>query len=170
MFLLDDIAIDPTAVRNTGPRALRSVTLAGPTKYRRICISNWTNMELLTSPTYRGTNLLVRDGVMGKSLIVPRALRSAIVCNCDNSGPIVLGPVQEFVLLRYVRNTTLSVICPRVRLECCENLILFVNTQTPIIIAGNCRNIRLAPYNVFYDVINFTFIFDIFFWMLGFIL
>lgn len=111
-------------------------------------------MEILTNAVYRGAHLRIGEGVRGLSSLVfhlPHC-RSVEIADCDAVGPIVLGPISGLLRIYNVRNTIVSAICPRVIVEDCEDVTLYINTSTAPVIAGICKGIALAPYNVFCDV------------------
>lgn len=134
---------------------IKLVSCAPVPKYRRVCISGWKCIELLTSDDrFKGENLHIINGITEQSsaLFHPHNLHSLIIQNCTSVGPIVAGTVNEFVLLKNVHNTKVSVIAPRIRLENCSKVTLFNNTEMPILLNGDCWGIILAPYNVINDV------------------
>lgn len=78
--------------------------------------------------------------------------RTASVVSSVDCGPIVLGPVIDLLLLRDLRNVTVSAVCSRVHIENCQHIQLFVNCETAPVVGENCREVYFGPYNVFYDV------------------
>lgn len=134
-------------------------------------------MEILTNAIYRGTNLRIQlEQNNNKKCVIfhPRVLKTVIIssvihendqtsANSDASMQennlilkprfIVIGPITDYLLIRGVKNAKISAICNRIYVDDCTNIILFVNTSNSVLLARNCRLIRLAPYNIFYDVI-----------------
>jgi len=84
-------------------------------------------------------------------VLAQRMMRSVVVDNCDGTGPILLGPVRGTVLLRRLNNVTVSVLCHRLLIENCSDLMVFTQTTSNPFIMGDCSRITLAPYNLFYD-------------------
>jgi hypothetical protein len=138
-------------------------------EHRKLTLRQWLHMELLVKSEYQGANLRIQqDSFMaGSYVFYLRALRfglkyithfyligfrTASIISCVECGPIVLGPVSGLMVLRNLNNVTISAICSRVQIENCRNLKLFLNCQCAPMIASNCENIQLGPYNVYYDV------------------
>lgn len=147
--------IRPSRRDNLPPRSVTSTSLA---EYRKISIRRWSHIEILTSPLYAGSNLRITDlqeGEPNKSpIFCLQFLKSASVCGANGSGTgcICLGPVETLALLRQLKGVAVSVISHTLVVDSCEDVILFTQTVCPIIFTGRCRNCRLAPYNVFYNV------------------
>ena len=118
------------------------------------------------------TTIIVRSGgddraiASGDSLAIrARARRrtrsfcsTAAITGDDNAAAerrtsvFVLGAVSDLVVLRGIRDARISVVCARLVVERCSRVTIFVNTSTSPLIAKNCADIRLAPYNVQFNV------------------
>lgn len=123
-----------------------------------------SHIEILTNPIYRGANLRIQ--LKSNCFIFNLCLLKTAIINCalsehNNSTEInenilqtsvVFGPISDYLLIRNLKNIKISAICHRIFVDNCTNIILFVNTPNPVLLARNCRCIRLAPYNVFYNV------------------
>uniref|UniRef100_A0A0K0DSR1 C-CAP/cofactor C-like domain-containing protein n=1 Tax=Strongyloides stercoralis TaxID=6248 RepID=A0A0K0DSR1_STRER len=120
-------------------------------KYRKLVIVNWNHIELFTSPLYKGINLKLSHGTNKSSYIFfPQYARSVVISNTKDCLPIILGPVKDIVFMNNVHNTSISVITHRIIIKNCSNLTIFLSSYTPPIISRDCKDINLAPYNVFY--------------------
>uniref|UniRef100_A0A915CUE9 Tubulin binding cofactor C-like domain-containing protein n=1 Tax=Ditylenchus dipsaci TaxID=166011 RepID=A0A915CUE9_9BILA len=148
MFLLDveEKILQPI-------KSVRSITSTQFAEHRKISVRDWQHMELLTNMQYAGSNLRLMHAHHTISPVFHlRWLRSVAIVDCNDVGVVVLGPVQQMVVLKRVKKATVSVICPMIWVEQCEDVLLFVNCECAVMIMGEgCTGIQLAPYNVFYD-------------------
>lgn len=143
-------ALNEHPLFSDSPRRITSTRLSHD---RRLTISAWGRIEVLTNPLYRGSNIRILNGTTRSSwLFYPQFSNTASISDCDGCRPIVLGPVKDLVVLQRLRNCHVSVICRRLIISDSKNLIVFINTPTSPIVTDNCHNVKFAPYNVYYDV------------------
>ncbi|CAD5207882.1 unnamed protein product [Bursaphelenchus xylophilus] len=151
MFSLDDIAttISTAKSEESTSRTMTSTQLA---EHRKITVRRWSHIELLTKHAYRGANLRIKGPHKdGSVLICPRAMRSALIKDIRSSGPIILGPINGLLILDGLENLHVSAICERIIIQNCKEITVFLNTRTSPAIGRNCQQIRLAPYNTYFD-------------------
>ncbi|KAI6179765.1 TBCC domain-containing protein 1 [Aphelenchoides besseyi] len=157
MFALDEMPRKKMSSDCHYNQTSRTVTSTQLSEHRKLTVRQWTHLELLTKSAYRGANLRIyQDSFMaGSSVFCLRALRTVMVGFSTDCGPIILGPIADLLLLRNLRNVVISAVCSRIQLENCRNVTVFVNTKTSPIVSCNCEEIKLAPYNVFYDALQY---------------
>lgn len=112
-------------------------------------------MEILNNIVYRNINLRISDGnYLSKSSFIFHltTLKSVVILDCSDISPIVLGPVTDVVILKNLHNCRISVITKRLLIVDCDNLTIFVSSETQPIIVGASANLCFAPYNVWFDV------------------
>ncbi|VDK60611.1 unnamed protein product [Anisakis simplex] len=119
---------------------------------RKFTISHWTHYEVLNQEELSGGHLRIMNGDERSSwLIAPKHSESVVVADCSGSGPILLGPVRNTVFLRGLNDCTVSVIASRVVIERCEEITVHLCTPlSPVLIDSHA--VKLAPYNICYDV------------------
>ena len=153
MYALDDFEF--CEKKNPRPGSMRTLTSTILPEHRKLSIRNWSHMELLTSPSYRKSNLRITNGVLetGSSFIFHLGLlKSVVISKCDEIAPVVLGFVSDFVILRNLKDCRISVVTRRLMIIDCIDVTVFCDTEHRPIITGNCFNIFLGPYNVWFDV------------------
>ncbi|KAI6204119.1 TBCC domain-containing protein 1 [Aphelenchoides besseyi] len=157
MFALDEMPRNKMTSECHYSQTSRTVTSTQLSEHRKLTVRQWTHLELLTKSAYRGANLRIYQNsfMAGSSVFCLRALRTAMVGFSTDCGPIVLGPIADLLLLRNLRNVVISAVCSRIQLENCRDVTVFVNTKTSPIVSRNCEGIKLAPYNVFYDALQY---------------
>ncbi|KAI6174783.1 TBCC domain-containing protein 1 [Aphelenchoides bicaudatus] len=156
MFTLDECIRKRDTSRhanNSDQQNTRTMTSTQLAEHRKLTVRHWSHMEILAKPEYRGANLRVQQEsfMTGSFVFYLKSLKTASVVSCVDCGPFVFGPVSELLLLRDLRNVTISAVCTRVQLENCHNVRLFINCECAPVVGSNCRNVVFAPYNVYYD-------------------
>lgn len=114
---------------------------------------------MLNKEVLSGCHLRIMNGDERSSwLFAPQCAESAVIADCHGCGAIVLGPVRNTLFLRGLSECTVSAICSRLVIERCENITVHVCVPlSPLLI--DSRGVRLAPYNVPYDVSSTLFIY-----------
>ncbi|CAD5205423.1 unnamed protein product [Bursaphelenchus okinawaensis] len=147
MFSLDDVSCH-NCDESTG-RTMTSTQLA---EHRKVTVRRWRHVELLTKLSYRNANLRIKGPFFDESaFFCPRVLKTALIKNAQNTGPIVLGPVTGLVVLDGLEDITVSVICDKILIQNCRGVTVFLNCKTSPVIGRNSTSVLLAPYNVFFD-------------------
>uniref|UniRef100_F1L1X4 TBCC domain-containing protein 1 n=1 Tax=Ascaris suum TaxID=6253 RepID=F1L1X4_ASCSU len=123
---------------------------------RKFIISRWTHAEVLNKEVLSGCHLRIMNGDERSSwLFAPQCAESAVIADCHGCGAIVLGPVRNTLFLQGLSECTVSAICSRLVIERCENITVHVCVPlSPLLI--DSRGVRLAPYNVPYDFLQFA--------------
>uniref|UniRef100_A0A0N4Z6F7 C-CAP/cofactor C-like domain-containing protein n=1 Tax=Parastrongyloides trichosuri TaxID=131310 RepID=A0A0N4Z6F7_PARTI len=151
MFGVHDCLLEPIKIDGRLTNGHKKFTPSCLSKYRKLVINSWTHIEVLTSPLYQGVNLRLSNGSSKSSyLFFPHYTKSIIISDTKNCKPIILGPVKDVIFINNVHNTSISVMTHRLIIRNSTNLTLFLSINTPPIISIDCKNIKLAPYNVFY--------------------
>ncbi|KAK0425125.1 hypothetical protein QR680_009046 [Steinernema hermaphroditum] len=129
----------------------KTATPAADADHRSVTVRNLAGVSLIDKDYYVGSNLRVdgSDVDASTTLIALRPFRTATVANCAGRGKILLGRVEDTLFVRNVSNFCISAICRRIVVEKCTNVRLFLNCLVAPLIADNCSELMLAPYNVF---------------------
>ncbi|KAK6731050.1 hypothetical protein RB195_007486 [Necator americanus] len=143
-FQIDDLSMEKPS---SSPRKVTS--LAG--SRRKVTVSGWQRFQLLSKPVYKDVHLRICSSKNPSSMLVaPWRCRSVIVDNVHSCSAIVLGPTYGTVILREVRNTSITIACKQLHLWNCSDVIVFLHSLNPPTVR-TCNGIRFAPFNVSYE-------------------
>uniref|UniRef100_A0AC35F5Q7 Tubulin binding cofactor C-like domain-containing protein n=1 Tax=Panagrolaimus sp. PS1159 TaxID=55785 RepID=A0AC35F5Q7_9BILA len=155
MYALDEFEIKSRKL--SLPESTRSITSTILPQHRKLSVRKWSHMEILNNTVYRNINLRISDGnYLSKSSFIFHltTLKSVVISDCSDISPIILGPVTDFIILRNLHNCRISVITKRLLIIDCDNLMIFLSSETNPIISGASMNICFGPYNVWFNALE----------------
>uniref|UniRef100_A0A7E4UPM1 TBCC domain-containing protein n=2 Tax=Panagrellus redivivus TaxID=6233 RepID=A0A7E4UPM1_PANRE len=154
MYALDEFECQRKLISKSA-RTLTSTVLP---QHRKLTLRSWDHVEVLNNPVYRGGNLRIDKGTQTATptsfIFHLQSLKTAVITDCVDISPIVLGVVTDFVILKGLKNCRISCITKRMLLIDCEQVTVFVEAGTRPIVVGNSVDVCFAPYNVWFDALT----------------